>query len=238
MRKKFVLFLLLSICTMVKAENAAELKCRFMQSQFDIQWSIPQGFTADVWSTTKYTYFTTALPKNKVVAGYIYDLGATSEDGNCRLLYASLTQLAISYHGHVDNVYKSFASHELFSAINNGYNIHAKEELTAEEAQQINIYSGKQAKEEYNADSVYVIDFPNVSDKMAPRYTHCIGLYLCKAGYLPIMVKVLLTDNGYQDKDKYITLTQKAVRFGKKGWSYNAEKLRKADEKLQKSLKK
>lgn len=238
MRKPLAILMLLSVCIMAKAQKSVQLKTQFVQSQFDINWKIPTGFSAEEWAKPYYFYSTTALSKNKVAAANMYDLGATSDNKNCRLLYASLTELATVFQGHIESVYHSFAAHELYTAINNGHYIHQKEELTAEQAQQIKIYSGKQACEEYNADSVYVIDFPNVSDKMAPGYNHCIGIYLCKAGYFPIMVKCLLNDKGYQEKEKYIAITQKAVRFGTKGWSYNADKLRKENEKLQKALKK
>lgn len=236
MKKSLFMFLLLTICTMAEAQNATRLKTRFVQSQFDIKWSIPTSFTADAWSQNHFIYSTTDKPKGKVAAGYIYDLGATSTNGDCRLLYASLSQMALSYHGHVGNVYKSFVAHELYSAANNGLDIHEKEELTDELNKRICIYTGSQAKKEYNADSVYVVDFPNVSDKMAPGYNHCIGIYLCKTGYMPIIIKSLLNDNGYQNKDKYIKLTQKAVRFGKKGWTYNANKLMAAQKELQQAL--
>lgn len=237
MRKSLVILMLLSIAMMTKAQNSASRMTKFVQKQFDIQWSIPTGFSADEWSKPYYLYSTVALSENKVAAGYIYDLGATSSDRNCQLLYGSVSQMAESYHGRVESVYRSFATHELYTAINNGYFIHQKEELSPESTKLIQIYSGARAKEEYNADSVYVIDFPNVSDKMAPGYTHCIGFYLCKGGYMPIMVKCLLTDAGYQVKDKYIRLTQKAVRFGNKGWKYDAKKLQKDIEKLQKAIK-
>lgn len=237
--KQLIITLLLAISgTMAAAKSITQQKIDFVRSQFDISWAIPTGFKAEKWERPEQIYATTGTEGGKPTAGSMYWMGAVSADAHCRLLYQSVAVLPQLQCASEINVFRSFVQHELYAAIHGSSNLHTGEPLLADWSRYVSIQDGEQARTAFNADSVYVVDFPNVSASSAKGYTHCIGLYLCKAQYMSVMVKCLLTDEGYQRRDQYIRQMQQAVKYGNSQWTYDREAAIKAYDKIQRSFTK
>lgn len=235
MRKVILTILLVTTCTVAMAKSGVRDKMNFVRTQFDINWAIPKGFKAEKWDKIETIYGTVKSTESKVAAGNVYWMGAASADGNCRLLYQMVYMLAAAKEAEKVNVFDTFVKHELYSAVNGGYYIHEREEMKPEWNKYLTITSGEEARTAYNADSVYVVDFPNVSPAIAKGYNHCVGLYLCRSGHMPIIVMCLLNDAGYQQKDKYVAALRQAVRYGDREWKYNREEADAAYNKIQAS---
>ena len=233
MKKVLLTVLFFATCTMAMAKKNLKDKIDFMQTHFDITWAIPEGFKAEEWYRGEKMYSTVAPPKGGSAAVNLYWMGAMSADRNCRLLYQSTMVLAGGAASGKASVFSSFVVHELYSAVNGESAWKKNEEMKPEWNKYLTIASGPEARTAYNADSVYMVDFPNVSERFATGYNHCIGFYMVNADHMPIIVMCLLNDAGYQQKDKYIQAVRQAVRFGDSKWAYNDKKASKAFDRIQ-----
>lgn len=234
MKKVLLTALLFATCTMAMAKKNLKDKIDFMQTHFDITWAIPEGFKAEEWYRGEKMYSTVAPPKGGSAAVNLYWMGAMSADRNCRLLYQCTGVLAGTTGVKKITVFSTFVEHELYCAVNGkGPWGHNKAKMMPEWNKYVTIMSGEAARTAYNADSVYVVDFPNVSERFATGYNHCIGFYMVNADHMPIIVMCLLNDAGYQQKDKYIQAVRQAVRFGDRKWVYNDKKASEAFNRIQ-----
>lgn len=233
MRKVLLTALFIAMCTMAMAKKNLRDKIDFTQKYFDITWAFPEDFKAEEWYRGEEIYSTMVPSKGGSGAGNVYWMGAMSADRNCRLLYQSTMILASTMAPEKNTVFSTFVEHELYCAVNGrDTQGHNKAKMKPEWNKYLTIMSGEEALTAHNADSVYVVDFPNVSERFATGYNHCIGFYMVKADHLPIILMCLLNDAGYQQKDKYIQAVRQAVRFGDRKSVYN-KKASKAFNKIQ-----
>ncbi len=80
-----------------------------------------------------------------------------------------------------------------------------------------------------NADHFIVYEF-ETSDAKWSEYKHCVGLALRKGNHFAFPIKILINDNGLQEKDKYIDIALRSVKYGssvRKEWLELEEKVRK-----------
>ena len=96
-------------------------------------------------------------------------------------------------------------------------------------------FGGKEAAFWGNAGSVYVVDFP-ITTAFGMRYTHGIGVYMAKKGDVPVFLKLLLTDEGYAQKEQRLRGIKESIVFMKDEWSYDPQKVRSAQENLLKRI--
>lgn len=77
----------------------------------------------------------------------------------------------------------------------------------------IKMIGGKNLREYANADTavVYNLDFkrPFLND-----YTHCIGIYLRKYAHHSLLLKVVMTDEGWENRESYIKSLLDNLRYG------------------------
>ena len=63
------------------------------------------------------------------------------------------------------------------------------------------------------ADTAVIYEF-DFQTSVLGRYNHCIGIYLRKAAYPALLLKVALNDKGYEKKDEYVRLILDNIRYG------------------------
>lgn len=125
---------------------------------------------------------------------------------------------------------------DLHSAAHLGFGYKEKKpEFDPSWAGRITKLGGKEAASWGNADSVYVVDFP-ITTAFETRYTHCIGVYMVKKGYVPVFLKLLLTDEGYAQKEQRLSGIKGCIVFMKDAWNYDYKKVRAAAEDTRKRI--
>lgn len=77
----------------------------------------------------------------------------------------------------------------------------------------ITVLTGEEAAKYSNADTVVLYNIQLRKQAMG-KYDRCVGIYLRKYGHPAMLLKVLLTNTAYKNKDKYINNLIKAVRYG------------------------
>ena len=82
----------------------------------------------------------------------------------------------------------------------------------------INVIAEKDMSQYAYADTAVIYEFKLDSPYMAymNRYNHCIGVYLRKYGHPAMLLKLLLDDEGYIDKDKFLSQMLNNIHFGNK----------------------
>lgn len=211
---QIILWLLLPLdCA---AESATDLKQAFVDRELCISYILPDGYTAAENRMLIYSVYKT---KHILNAGFPYTIAATSSDSCALLLYADAGLLAYTFsaytgdfgaRAHMDCV------HELAQTLDE--NDRADRHITT--------LKGSDAAC-WNADSAYVVDFPKAT-VYQEKYTHCIGLYIMKHGYIPVYLKCLLTDDGYQNRAAYMAHMRTAVKYRGAPWTYDPLKIREA----------
>lgn len=81
----------------------------------------------------------------------------------------------------------------------------------------VSIYNVKGKKDFANADTIaiYEISPKNCSALYADTYPYCVGIYLRKADHPALLLKLLLNNDTYKDKEEYIRLFLDNVKYGK-----------------------
>ncbi len=80
----------------------------------------------------------------------------------------------------------------------------------------IEVISNKDMSRFANADTAVIYSF-ELSEPYVPfmeRYNHCVGVYLRKYGHPALLLKLVLDDEGYKDKDAYLSELLSSVRYG------------------------
>lgn len=80
----------------------------------------------------------------------------------------------------------------------------------------IEIISGKDLKAYANADTVaiYHIDFKVTGINFMDKYNHCVSVGLRKAGHPGLLLRIMLDDEGYKEKDKYLRRLLDSISYG------------------------
>lgn len=76
----------------------------------------------------------------------------------------------------------------------------------------ITVHHADSVSRAYNADSVWIVDFPKDS-VFFHRYTHCIGVYMSRHNRVPTLFKVLLTDSAYAHRKQWLDHVKGCVRY-------------------------
>ncbi len=223
-----------SICA--QTSKRQRLKCEYVKSEFDIEWNIPRGF--HVGEEDELVYGPNMSHKPDVTySGFTYWMTALSQGEDCKLLYPQFFLLTRFYQKKPeDNLANTMLQDELFSTVNDGRPIFHETCLKPEWMKYITAYGGEEARHDFNADSVFVVDFP-ITRPFQDKYTHCLGIYLKKAGYFPVFLKCLLTDQGYREKERYLAAARQAVRYGNGPWSYDQKKIEDSFSKLMEEMR-
>lgn len=82
--------------------------------------------------------------------------------------------------------------------------------------QSISILSRKEAEQYSNADTavVYELDMFYNDVPYLGVYRHCVGIYLRKYAHPAMLLKVMLSDSAYTEKDKYVRMMLDLLRYG------------------------
>lgn len=179
---------------------------RFVSKVFDISWKQPKGFT-DL-HTREYWQ-----PNNDKSSVMNYNYLFRSEKEDCIILYPEVDFLhSISQRADLPGT-KQLITGDL--------NLKGSPEETERKfRQQVTVLSGEDARQFFNADTVYICQ-PPLTTPYKEKYTHCTAIYAHKQNRPPLYFKCLFTDEGAQDKDAYIRRLRKAVRYGKGNWTYD-----------------
>lgn len=219
-----IVLLLLAMLTAGRADaqnSQAPFKAysRFVSKVFDIAWKQPKGFTdlhtREYWK-----------PNNDKGSIMNYNYLFRSEKEDCIIMYPEAGFLySISQRADLPNTKR---------LITGDLNLKGSPDETERKfRQQVTVLSGKDARQFFNADTVYICQLP-LTTPYKEKYTHCTAIYAHKQNRLPLYFKCLFTDEGVQDKDAYVRRLCKAVRYGKGDWTYDDELSGKESHKLYK----
>lgn len=74
----------------------------------------------------------------------------------------------------------------------------------------IKIIDGKKQKNDADTIIIYNYDFKK---PFLDRYNHCVGVYLSKATYPALLLRIALTDKSFADREKYIRLLVDNINY-------------------------
>ena len=117
-----------------------------------------------------------------------------------------------------------------FVALNDGINTLCNDDIVEKELRSVNrninldvkplvdIIALEDMSQYSNADTVaiYTLDLSPIGIDYMDKYNKCIGVYMRKYGHPALILKIMLDDEGYADKDKYIRTLFDNVRYGDK----------------------
>lgn len=175
----------------------------YNDSVFSVSTAIPNGFVEGTNAITMIQYAPNetwgAMVADKQ-SRYLYCATALSKDRECMLLYPYLVFV------------KSGAMKSADAPFTLCRNQYLAEQCTARIQDKVEKITGAEAQEWGYADTVYIVDFP-VAQPCVKRYTHCMGVYMAKAGYTPIFLKLLFTDKGYEDRGTIMKKVKGCMRY-------------------------
>ncbi|MGM9701807.1 MAG: hypothetical protein ACI3YX_10265 [Prevotella sp.] len=226
--------------------NRFELINSFQQEYFQVALSLPTHYYAEYDKYTK--IFIPNLSERRIFnisemqkgkkhwsCHFAHWASAINRDCQSKILFPMLPAFTwfhtIDYYadgnGDVYKMAKIQYFNELRECIYSGYDkmthpssIDAKKYLIAQ-------YGGKEARRWGNADSVYVVDFP-MNTTFECRYTHCIGVYMAKKGFVPLYYKILMTDEAYAECDNILRRTKGCMAFCGEKWLHKKPSFKKA----------
>lgn len=246
--------LFISLCLLLQASpSLAGAEDRFgaikafSETCFHVGMKVPEGYVAE-YDRCATLYLPNAdsarLHNGRSWKGTCaYWLVATNKDADSKILYPWLPA-----HVGGNAPREKVLFHDVFRYTENNYltDLHSaaflgfghdeeKPKVEPSWAERITKFGGKEAASWGNADSVYVVDFP-ITTTFEARYTHCIGVYMAKQGYVPVFLKLLLTDEGYAQKEQRLRGIKESIVFMQDAWSYDPQKVRSAQEDLLKRI--
>ena len=246
--------LFVSLCLLLQASplladtgDRFEAIKAFSEECFNIGMNVPEGYVAeyDRYSTL---YLPNAdydrLHNGRNWKGTCaYWQAAVEKDNNSKILYPWLPAHVGGNASHDKVLF-----HDVFRYTDNNYltDLHLaaflgfghdeeKPKVEPSWAERITKFGGKEAASWGNADSVYVVDFP-ITTTFETRYTHCIGIYMAKKGYVPVFLKLLLTDESYAQRERRLRGIRGSIVFMKDAWNYDRQKMKSAQEDLLKRI--
>lgn len=134
-----------------------------------------------------------------------------SNDGNCMLFYPALDGCDIIVcEGRSENdVYNDLAAS---IHVSTGKTIAVNDTTKPTLQQMVTELSPEKAKRLFNADRMLIATLP-MAKPYRDAYTRCFGVYLFKAGHMPLYFKILLTDAVKTDIEKYINILAANVSY-------------------------
>lgn len=146
-------------------------------------------FNLDINPNFKASY---AIANSRI--GSVYGMAYNSVEGDCMLL------LPYSFRVPLRDMPKC----ELQAA-------YANEHLDTDSL--INIVSHPDMSMYCNADTALIYEM-TLPVKYLDKYTHCVGVYLKKYAHPDLLMKVMLTESGRQNADKYLRTLLDCVEYG------------------------
>ncbi|WP_300285206.1 hypothetical protein [uncultured Alistipes sp.] len=152
-----------------------------------------------------------------------------SEDRECVLMYKS-NPLFISENLHKsigginnDQAHRNLISSELGTV--HGYCDELGGLLSGKTFpfdEYVSAFPEEQAREWFNADSVFVYDLP-VDDPYQGIYNHCTGVVITKKGRTGFALKLYFTDEGKKNEKRYLQSLRKTIWYRDTEWKYDRE---------------
>lgn len=180
-------------------------------SEYDIELSIPEGFkpisfiTAGSKLGMRFFEHSDCFPN---VPNTFYPLGLESGEQDAMFLYPAL------YFDFGNQTLR--LGNEIETELRA---VHKDCELDVNPY--VDIFDVRKLKGFANADTVAIYDF-RPDSFLSPgidtaRFKHCVGVYLRSKNHPALLLKILLTDEGYINKDEYIGLLLDNVKYGELG---------------------
>lgn len=142
-----------------------------------------------------------------------YVVGFESSDGNAVMLYPStwLTE------GLTDDAYRLGAASLEGEAVSIGAELRtAYRNADLDIVPLVEVIANDDMSQYANADTVafYQFSLDKVGINYMDKNNHCVGVYLRKIGHPALLLKLMLNDEGYQNKDKYLRDMLGSVHYG------------------------
>lgn len=203
MRKHHLSFILFFLFVCVGIQSSAQtnyhqfsLYSDYLKKVFDISLNCPKGF---VDLQTSEFWGPNGKGKGKPGMGYTSIL--ESKKGDCMIMYADIQ---LYYHPQ-------------------RLQLNVQQLMKSDSAQDIIVLTDKDVTKYSNADTVFLAKIP-LHTMYKDKYSHCIGVYICKANRPEMYFKCFFTEKGKQDENHYLTKLLKSVRYRGNHWVYDLDK--------------
>lgn len=217
--------LLTSICTITislltvttvyaQSHPSFEEKQLFCKQNIGIELYQVEDFATD---TTDFNIFCVGKAKENLSRpGSVYWIRATAFGNNTVLLYPTMDIMlpgmaeSISHYNKKQDL---LITDELALATLGGVPIHKNACWQPDWGKHVTIHAHDDYAKTFNADTVFVVDFPSDCSEFDKNGKHCIGFYLKKEGRYSTNFKLLLTDEGYQHRQEWIDRMKGCIKF-------------------------
>lgn len=204
---------------------------KYVKKTYDIAVKIPHGYICEN-SNGPILFFCMGdrqwgkdSRRKKLIATYY--VIAASIDGNSKIFYPDVDlsyrlcdwewkQKGRSLSEYITMKYKS----ELHNVVYDGFLLGETLKEQPEWASYVRKIEGDEALRWNNSDVIYIVDLP-VTETYEAKYNHCIGLYMMQETHTPVFLKLLLTDEGYANRDVLVKKAAQSMKFGKSSWQFN-----------------
>lgn len=233
--KRIILLSIYSVFSMISLYAQPQLDfaywAKYVKKSYDITVKIPRGYACER-SQPFFTFFPNneqQYGKNKRVKRTVtaYHAIAASKDGNSKIFYPSPTILHDFYKRYCEKTSSTLEIFtrnsyltELHNTVYGGFESRENIKCQSEWTSYVQKIDGEKAKEWGNSDVVFIVDFPE-KEACESKFSHCIGLYMIKETYIPLFLKVVLTDEGYVQRDVLLMKAAQSMSFGKSLWKDN-----------------
>ncbi|MDE6795923.1 MAG: hypothetical protein K2J63_11550 [Muribaculaceae bacterium] len=165
----------------------------------DIFFSQPNGFTL---SDTVYHSPYRFIPNNKHVSKYYTTNGVSC----CTPPYYSVEGDAILlFPINIGSISSDLLIEDKFMAVYDDCDINCTDKVLCIEDDKIRLIC--------KIDRIYRYEYEFIPDNN-PEYKHCIGIVMRKKDHASFPIKLLLTDEGLKNKDKYIKIALDCIKYG------------------------
>ena len=191
-------FLLFCLENSVSAQlnSSFSIYSDYVRKVFDISLKQPKGF---VDLQTSEFWGPNGKGKGKPGMGYTSIL--ESKKGDCMIMYADIQ---LYYHLQRPQ-------------------LNAQQLMKSDSAQNIRVLTDKDVSQYSNADTIFLAKIP-LHTLYKDKYSHCVGVYICKANRPEMYFKCFFTEKGKQDENHYLTKLLKSVRYRGNHWVYDPDK--------------
>ncbi len=239
---KKIIFILLAFVntTEINATNGSyfEQIATISEKHFGIRQRVPKGYIRD----NLRKHLIVVLNCNREQAGNgkthfcsAYYETAINRDCESKLLYPYFPMLTTNYASYPYSKEKKSFKEAMIQSLCDLQNAHFYGVILGEKRipkaswgeHLIKRIGGKEAKKWGQADSVFITDI-KLYNPFQTRYTHCICINMAKEGYVPLFLKLMLTDKGYAEKEKRIRHIRNCLSYINSPWKYDNAEVKKA----------
>lgn len=186
---------------LAKSDNPGDFLQHYTEllRQRDIDFTPPKGFAlADTIYLAPYRF----IPNSKHISKYYTTNGVSS----CIPPYYSYEGDAILlFPINIGSISSDYLIEDEFMAVYDDWNINCTDKVICIEDDEINLGC--------NIDRIYRYDYDFIPEQN-PKFKHCIGIVTRKKAHPSFPIKLLLTDEGLKNKDKYIRVALDCVKYG------------------------